>query len=214
MKDKYPCIVRNALKIEVYVIGYKGIGESIVLFIKADSLVIFSAVVDSYCYCGENKTIEILNKNSVDKIDYFCWSHPDEDHSLGIDELFHNYIDEDTLINIPEDVEINKNKCSERTIEIFNLLIECSKSKKKYKVYTISDFKDILAYENDFRVLYNDKEYLMKIESISPNSSLIRQELDVLNFNKNRHSIAFLLYFGKTVFFVRRRYGKSNNKTD
>lgn len=202
MKNNLPYIVNKNLKIEIYVIGYKTIGESIVLFIRVDSNIVFSAVIDSYFYLGINKTVEILEKNNVDKINYLCWSHPDEDHSKGIDELINKYVDKNTVINIPENVEINKNECSKETIQIFNLLKNNLNIRKdrKYRVYTISDFKDILAYEEDLRILYNEKEYVLEIKSIAPNSNLIRDELLLENFSKNKHSIAFLFYFGNLIF--------------
>lgn len=202
MKNNLPYIVNNNLRIEIYVIGYKAIGESIVLFIQVDSNIVFSAVIDSYCYQGINKTIEILEKNNVKKINYLCWSHPDGDHSNGMDELINKYVDKNTVINIPDNVEINKEECSREAINIFNLLKENLniRTDRKYRVYTVSDFKDILAYEEDLRILHNENEYVMEIKSIAPNSSLIRDELLLENFTKNKHSIAILFCFGNLIF--------------
>ena len=73
MDSKIPYLVKNSLEIEVYVIGYKTMGESIILFIKLDSKIVFSVVIDSYKYNGVNKTIELLKENNVDRIEYLCW---------------------------------------------------------------------------------------------------------------------------------------------
>ena len=54
MNSKIPYLVKNSLEIEVYVIGYKTMGESIILFIKLDSKIVFSVVIDSYKYNGVN----------------------------------------------------------------------------------------------------------------------------------------------------------------
>ena len=59
MNDDIPYIVENSLSIEINVIGYKTQGESIVLFIRVDSNIVFSAVIDSYSYKNINKTMEI-----------------------------------------------------------------------------------------------------------------------------------------------------------
>lgn len=73
MQNNKKYYVQNNLSIEIYVVGYKMLGESIVLFIRLDNTIIFSAVIDSYSYNGINKTLEILQSNGVSRIDYLCW---------------------------------------------------------------------------------------------------------------------------------------------
>ena len=41
MKSKLPYIVNKNLQVEICTIGYKAIGESIVLFVKVDSNIVF-----------------------------------------------------------------------------------------------------------------------------------------------------------------------------
>ena len=60
--------VDNQLQIEINVIGYKTIGESSVIFIKCDSTIVFSAVIDCYCNHGMNKTIDILKANGKEQL--------------------------------------------------------------------------------------------------------------------------------------------------
>lgn len=62
MNDDIPYIVKISLSVEINVIGYKTQWESIVLFVRVDSNIVFSAVIDSYSYKDINKTIEILEK--------------------------------------------------------------------------------------------------------------------------------------------------------
>lgn len=202
MNDDIPYIVKNSLSVEVNVIGYKTQGESIVLFVRVDSNIVFSAVIDSYSYKDINKTIEILEKNKVKHINYLCWTHPDEDHSKGLNEIIERYVNTNTLINIPENVEVSDYKCSSQTSKIFDLLKDNLKLRKnnRYRVYTVSDFKDILVYEKNLKINYHEKEYVIEIKSIAPNSNLIREEFRLGTFNKNKHSIAFLFYFGNLIF--------------
>lgn len=84
------------LLIIIFVIGYKKRGESIVvLFLdKSSNTVIYSIIIDSFKYCNINKTIEILNSYNIESIDILCWSHPDLDHTWGIDELLKVYCDD------------------------------------------------------------------------------------------------------------------------
>lgn len=202
MNDDIPYIVENSLSIEINVIGYKTQGESIVLFIRVDSNIVFSAVIDSYSYKNINKTMEILKNNKVKQINYLCWTHPDEDHSKGLNEIIKKYVNSNTLINIPENIEVSDYNCSSETVKIFDLLKDNLKLSKKnrYRVYTVSDFKDILVYEKNLKINYHEKEYVIEIKSIAPNSNLIREELRLDTFNKNKHSIALLFYFGNLIF--------------
>lgn len=55
-----PYLVKEKLVIEINVIGYKTQGESSIVFIKKDSKIFFSIVVDCFCYHKMNKTVEIL----------------------------------------------------------------------------------------------------------------------------------------------------------
>jgi beta-lactamase superfamily II metal-dependent hydrolase len=93
------------LLIKVFVIGYKEQGESIImLFIDqpADK-VIYSIVIDS-CLAndGTNKALEILNEYEVETLNILCWTHPDTDHTLGIDDLVDIKCDKSTMILIPD----------------------------------------------------------------------------------------------------------------
>ena len=74
----------NSLFFEVYLIGYNSQGESILFFLRTDEGVIYSGVVDCYTYKSINKTIDLLKKENIEKIDFLCWTHPHDDHSLGI----------------------------------------------------------------------------------------------------------------------------------
>ena len=94
----------SKLQIKLYVIGYKEQGESIIMFFvdSVKDTVVYSIVIDS-CLAndGSSKTIEILNKKHVNKINILCWTHPDTDHTLGIDALVKDYCDKTTKILIP-----------------------------------------------------------------------------------------------------------------
>lgn len=92
------------LLVRLFVIGYTSCGESIVmLFVDgACNKVLYTIVIDSYKLSdGTFKTIDILNEYKIDHIDLLCWSHPDADHSKGIDEIFDYYCDKDSIIFFP-----------------------------------------------------------------------------------------------------------------
>lgn len=100
------------LVIRIFVIGYSSQGESIVvLFHHKDKplSVYFSMVIDSFAVgSGKNyvnKTIEILRSYHVGKINLLCWTHPDKDHTRGLDDILEEFCDEHTSINIPYGIE-------------------------------------------------------------------------------------------------------------
>lgn len=75
--------LRN-LSVQVYLIGYQTEGESILFLVKEKDTVVFSALIDSYELDGLNKSMEILTQAGVTNLDFICWSHPDEDHTVGM----------------------------------------------------------------------------------------------------------------------------------
>ncbi len=92
------------LLVRLFVIGYTSCGESIVmLFVDgATNKVLYTIVIDSYKLSdGTFKTVDTLNEYKVNHIDLLCWTHPDADHSKGIDEIFERYCDKDSVIFFP-----------------------------------------------------------------------------------------------------------------
>lgn len=104
MLQTIPVSDTSKLQIKLYVIGYKEQGESIImLFVDTvNDTVVYSIVIDS-CLAndGTSKTVEILDSSHVGKLNILCWTHPDTDHTLGIDTLVNDYCDKTTKILIP-----------------------------------------------------------------------------------------------------------------
>ena len=92
------------LLVKVYVIGYPECGESIImLFIDGNNdTVVYSVVIDSYkLNDGTFKTKDILVSNNVSYVNLLCWTHPDMDHTKGIDNIVANYCNKNSSIWIP-----------------------------------------------------------------------------------------------------------------
>lgn len=92
--------------ISLYVIGYKNIGESIVVLFRDKNLgekdVVFSFVVD--CYKNNNLflTKHILDSNHVSALDMVFWTHPHKDHTPGIDTIVKDYFKPEMLYFKPK----------------------------------------------------------------------------------------------------------------
>lgn len=95
------------LIVKIFVIGYSERGESIVVFFydSVDEKVLYTVVIDSY-KTSHNlfKTIEILEKANVKHVDLLCWTHPDADHTVGMEEIVDNFCDAKSMIFIPENM--------------------------------------------------------------------------------------------------------------
>lgn len=117
------------LIVSIFVIGYKNIGESIVVLFRdvydGNDIVIMSMVIDSYEKEGLNLIRKILSKYDVDKLDLVCWTHPHYDHSPGIDTLIRDMFHDDIVIFSPKFYYGNlmpdmlKSECA-KTPDIFN----------------------------------------------------------------------------------------------
>ena len=117
------------LIISIFVIGYKNIGESIVVLFRDvnddTEKIVISMVIDSYEKDNLNFTRKVLSKHHVDKLDFVCWTHPHYDHSPGIDSLIKDMFHENIVIFSPKFYYGNLmpdllNSESSRTPEIFD----------------------------------------------------------------------------------------------
>lgn len=93
------------LLVKIIVIGYQKKGESCIFLLidRRDQQIIYSIVIDSYKRRKQNRTLELLRHFGVkeESLNILCWSHPDEDHSLGIDEIWKKYAGKNTIIITP-----------------------------------------------------------------------------------------------------------------
>ena len=98
----------NDLRLRIYTIGYPVMGESVLALLCDGDQVLFSVVTDCYCIGQEkngayNHVDTIMTGCGVTQIDAFVWTHPDEDHSLGIESLLDCYDNQhEAEIFIPE----------------------------------------------------------------------------------------------------------------
>lgn len=86
----------HSLKFEIDVIGYKNKGESIVFFLITDEKVSYAGLVDSYEEDGENEAVKLLLKTGRQYFDFVCWTHPHDDHTIGMDRILEQYCNQDT----------------------------------------------------------------------------------------------------------------------
>lgn len=186
---------------EMYLIGYEKMGEGIIFFLKNDNRIIYSAVVDCYEENGLNKTIEILKKENVNVLNLICWTHPDLDHSVGLEKIL-TLRDEHTLIIVPEGID-NKlapvySKESQTVYnEISNIFIQRYENHKK----TFPNVEFVQNVNDDiYEQYYYDKKVIkdIRIKTLSPISRIIKSRFLVGKTlsNMNEFSICLSLKIG------------------
>ena len=97
----------NEITLHVFTIGYSEKGESqiIILYDNIRNQCLFSFVIDCYSTNSFHKTKDILDCYKILNIDYFIWTHTDEDHSVGIDKLIDDYCSIKTNFYLPEGID-------------------------------------------------------------------------------------------------------------
>lgn len=190
----------KSLTLDVFIIGYKTQGESIVLIIKTDEIVSYTCVIDCYEENEINKTLQLLNSLKITHVDTICWTHPHIDHSLGIDVILDNYANKKTTVVIPEDLgSYRKNiDYSDRVRSTFETIENsCSIRSPSFYVMSASDVKPIV----NITYIIGNKSYPFFINSVSPSSQLVRDRAQKTDPRKNDYSIAFSVKVGKFDLF-------------
>ena len=184
----------NSLVLEVYLIGYPSQGESVVFFLKADGKVSYTGVVDCFKHQSINKTLEILQKEGVSRIDFLCWTHPHEDHSLDIDRLLQLYCDNNTKIWLTDIYPDELETCGFSKSSI--LMYSSIKKKIGALNSNIKFAKDNTILD---RLRFEGREaYLVEIESFAPNSTIIAERKERQQKEEgNPYSIGLSIFAGR-----------------
>ena len=194
MKNTKTILFDNDLQFEINLIGYLTLGESIVFFVKSNEKVIYSGVVDCYMY-GRNKinrTIEILEENNVQSLDFICWTHPHADHTRGLLEVIEKYRTESTKLIMPnitsKDIELYPKSIQPVIRNIYRYLdkLHTTKIASEAKIYEKIIFRCV------------GKKYIMYIKGFAPDSNI---ELNCFankeDFTGNECSVGLVIEIGE-----------------
>jgi beta-lactamase superfamily II metal-dependent hydrolase len=195
---------RSNLLVQVYVIGYSERGESIlILFVDKgdDNRILYSLVIDSFKYKGIQKTTDLMNKYGIkdQKLNMLVWSHPDYDHTYGLQEILNCYCDENTRVVLPYDLNgkaWNKVDYNKEDATIIDKVL--SLTKRKHLSHQTAAVSDELYQPMQILMLEDGLGKLpIAIHAISPHSSRINYMLEAhKTMKKNDLSIALLIEIG------------------
>lgn len=199
--------VFKSLTLDVFIIGYKAQGESIVLIVKLDGVISYSCVIDCFEYNNINKTIQILSSLNIKNVDIVCWTHPDIDHSIGLINVLSKYANKYTTVIVPENIHFCKKNVDYNTSvdSTFDLIDKYIWSKKR-STFHIRTASELTLIESK-TYLFGEINYPFFILSVSPNSQLITKRLLETEVNPNKklknndYSIALRVKFGKFELF-------------
>lgn len=195
---------RNLL-INIHVIGYSYMGESIVVVFteKSSGDVIYSIVIDSFCRKNLHMTCKLLHSYNIDKIDLLCWSHPDFDHSLGIDQIISGFCNENTKILIPfgiYDPQFKSIEHSKREHEYITKILMLN-------IISLKSFNPVSVVTEEhtrietLKMTAPGEELEIEIDALSPVSSLLGDKVyNGKKIDKNKLSIVLSISLGKNIF--------------
>jgi len=187
---------QKKLILDIYLIGYRNKGESIIFVIYTDDIPSYCGVIDCYEYNNLNVTVEILKKKDIKSLDLLCWSHPDEDHSIGIDTIISLYANENTKVLLPGHINGNEYNYNPRIQNTFNIINQNVVS-RKVKKYIVRDVCDNMNLVHKNYINKSGQPYEFNICSIAPNSTILRGNDFKETIQKNDYSIGLVLSLGE-----------------
>ena len=197
----------SMLRLHVYVVGYAPEGESILTIIAEGSKPLYTILTD--CYEKEikdqnnkkysfSKIQQILDEWGEPPINVFIWTHPHEDHSVGIPQLLSKYDPQhkafiflpDNLVGFRDHPEVKQrakdahdwiNKYYEKSRKI--IYIGC------HLLCPIYEIPIVISSANPD--LFSNIEF--KLNFFCPPQIPVAHQADLSAFNLNVASIAYVL---------------------
>lgn len=198
------------VRLRIFVIGYSDQGESIVtLFMDEHEEVFYTMVVDCYAKGDVNKTKELLDRFHVEHIDLLCWSHPDKDHSVGVDTLIENFCDDRSYILVPYGIEGRDEDCvkyNEGDKQIIDsIFTHNSRLHKAFKPISCNEEGLSQVTSFDLCSLLDDKLHV-RLYALSPHAEYIAEARHNYKekqqyIHKNDFSISLCLDIDDSYFF-------------
>ncbi|PKL80295.1 MAG: hypothetical protein CVV25_04650 [Ignavibacteriae bacterium HGW-Ignavibacteriae-4] len=192
------------ITLEVYTIGYTEKGESqvVLLYDNVNSKCILSFVIDCYSANNANLTHDILIQKNITNLNYFIWTHTDEDHSMGINYIIDTFCNKETQFYLPEGVAGNENDFIDYNLEVKECFdkINAFNQGGNYNVHTLT-----CCVEGHTQILRKiivesktSTKFVFEIIGIAPISALVRRKWADGNVKKkNDLSIATIFKVGE-----------------
>lgn len=194
----------RTLIVKIFVIGYRERGESIVILFFDKTNVVYSIVIDSYKAKGSDFfSSKILDENKVSKLNILCWTHPDIDHSLGIEELFDKYCDANSVVLVPtylNGIDSDPIKYNKDDKQILDKMFSINTNRHKC-IKPVSANSGIKGDTFEFVFSDNIHQVETKIEVYAPHNDFVIENLrHNTTIKKNDLSLFLMLQVGPYKF--------------
>lgn len=188
----------NTLKFEINIIGYAQKGESIVFFLMADSKPAYAGLVDCYEDDTGNEAIKLLLAAGRSHFDFVCWTHPHDDHTIGLDTLLKDYCDKDTVFWMSPVFSKNTDAYSQTVQHTYHNLFSVIESKKRRKMKIKTAIDSTRMDKCICSRLSGIGRYIFEIYSFAPSSEILTANVVKENEEKgNLYSIGLLINIGE-----------------
>ena len=146
------CTRYSNLVLEVHTVGYPEMGESIVTFLKDGSRVLLTVIIDSFKTDNADEVKRILEDNGHPSINIFIWTHPDEDHSVGIENLLDEFDKErKAIVYMPANMTKDIMTC-EAAKNALDYLMKNYDTGRNYQLRPILTVGDQVSTQNGFTI--------------------------------------------------------------
>lgn len=139
---------KENLFINVYHLGYSKQGEgSVVILYTASGKVLYSLAIDCFTEQQCNMTDDILKHWKLkNRLNMFIWTHPHDDHSIGVDKMIDEYCRKESIICMANIFGMEEH-CSEvckNNIHYIRTLTHRKSVKNKWNIKPMSHFPEII----------------------------------------------------------------------
>ena len=146
------CTRYSDLVLEVHTVGYPDMGESIVTFLKDGARVILTVVTDSFKTDYADEVKRVLDDNGHPSVNIFIWTHPDEDHSVGIENLLDEFDKgRKATVYMPANITKDIMPCNAAK-DAFDYLVQNYGEGRRYQLHPILTVGNQVVTLNSFEI--------------------------------------------------------------
>lgn len=118
----------SKFRLKIFTMGGNGVGESYLILFMDESKVVYSILIDSLVTTIDGKDVilpmKFIEHYEIKKLDCIIWTHPHDDHSMGLDTIIGKYYGKQTKGFLPKFVYGNQN-------DVISITDVCQRVRKK-----------------------------------------------------------------------------------
>ncbi|MDE7449225.1 MAG: hypothetical protein K2M72_03330 [Paramuribaculum sp.] len=207
------------IHLRIITLGYPEEGESIMISLMDKERILYNAFTDNFDVDGFQYWVDKLPEDT--RIDDFIWTHPDEDHSLGIEKLLQRF-DPDCKANIyiPTSLteQLLKDNNKHKSLPAYKYLKNNYNINRKYQWNEISLCEgEGIRYLSKLKLTDRTTDYTItfKIGFMLPYGSVVNRRVDKTKMNSgemNDLSLFFIIELNKVRYIFSGDLAKTNIK--